>query len=112
LDLKSKYLESIGKHSSFGGTTSEKSLALYNMRKAARLGDKEAYRRYLLAYVKAGGTLQGMNTSFRNLDPLAGLNAQEKKGFIDWLNPGDKARLLKANQFYQQMLQNTTEFLR
>ena len=112
LDAKRDYLKSIGKYSNFSSSGNEKSKALYNVKLAARYGDRDAFERFLYEYAKFGGTKDGLEDSLQNMDPLDGLNTAQKQDFINnWLDAEGKATLYRADQFYRSVvLKNAAEY--
>lgn len=112
LDAKREYLKSIGKYSNFSSSGNEKSKALYNVKLAARYGDKQAFEKYLYEYAKYGGTLDSLDTSLQNMDPLDGLNAEQKKEFVaTWLDAEGRSVLKRADTFYRSViLKNAADY--
>ena len=83
-----------------------KSQSLANYKSALRYNDKETAKYYLDKYKSLGGTDKGLKTSLATLDPLSGLNAKDRKAFIDSLNGEEKKELEKAIQYYKSVLSN------
>ena len=105
LDEKQAFLEKLGKKGTYGGRFTPKSNALYNLKLAIRYQDKEAFEKYLVEYVQLGGTLQGLEQSLDNMDPLHGLNEAEKAYFVaKWLDNEGRKRLIQAMKFYQEVI--------
>ena len=104
LDEKREFLKTLGKKSIMSGALNPKSNALYNVKLAARYGDKEAFEKYLLEYTRLGGSRESLNTSLRNLAPLSGLNDDEVKVFeAKWLDEDGRKRLDDAKRFYDEV---------
>lgn len=102
-DIKQQYLEKHGKSAKII-IESEKNNILYNYKLAVRYHDKEAASKYLLEYFYANGTLKGLKRSMQNLEPLYGLNKEEKKDFIKQLSVEEKEDLIKAYIYYWQLI--------
>ncbi len=103
LDEKRAYLKKEGDYSRFGGSTSPRSSALYNLKMAVRYEDQEALDKYLQEYVNLGGTEQGIETSLRDMEPLFGLSSKQEKAFKrDWLDDEGRRRLEEAETFYKE----------
>jgi hypothetical protein len=83
---------------------SPKSQALYYYKKSIRYGDKEAAKKYLLDYFRAGGTAKGYEQSMRWLNPLAGIAKKYWPVFYNSLDEGEKKAYKRAMAYYQQML--------
>lgn len=102
LDEKRRYMKKLNKPD--GYSTSPRSDALYNFKLSIRYKDKEAARKYLLEYVMLGGTDKGLAQSLKTMDPLYGLNDEEKIAFVVSLNTEDRQKLVRALQYYQTVL--------
>jgi hypothetical protein len=109
IEDKNRFLKKVGKPTGFTSPDTPKLNALYNLKVALRYGDVDATERYLDEYVKNGGTANGLETSLRNLHPLYGLTSSEKAIFTeDWLNAAGKERLLRAIDYYENILLGRT----
>lgn len=102
LDEKYKYMKKLNKPE--GYSASPRSEALYNFKLSLRYKDKEAARKYLLEYAMLGGTVKGLAQSLKTMDPLYGLNDEEKIAFVVSLNTEDRQKLVRALQYYQTVL--------
>jgi N12 class adenine-specific DNA methylase len=104
-DKKTEFRKEIGKSvGSFDGDKSARSEALFQFRMGLRHNDKVAMKKYLIDYLANGGTSQGLSRSLKNMDPLFGLNAEEKVKFISQLDDDGKETLAKAMLFYKEDL--------
>jgi hypothetical protein len=105
LDEKRRFMQRVGKYSSFAGAPSPRSNALYNLKLAIRYKDLRAAEKYIAEYVRFGGTAQGFETSLRNMRPLFGLNDAEERVFVTtWLDDEGRKKLLRAALFYDEVL--------
>ena len=98
-----RYQKKIGKYNE-GYSESIRSDALYNIKLAMRYGDKEAARKYLIEYIKLGGTEKGLKQSMRSLDPLSGLSKDDRQPYYDQLDAIEKENLAKAYQYYLKVI--------
>lgn len=103
MEEKRRFMERVGK-SSEGGYFSPKSNALYNYKLSLRYKDTEKAEKFLGEYLKLGGTREGLKRSMQSLDPLHGLNDQEKKLFISQLDEEGRKDLVRAINFYVNVL--------
>ncbi len=78
--------------------------ALYYFKQAARFGDRQAARKYLLDYIAAGGTDKGLDTSLRNLDPLAGIPEKEEKEYLTNLTAQEQGQVRRAFEYYARLV--------
>ncbi len=79
--------------------------ALMYLRLALVYEDAAALEKYMREYLNAGGTIDGIRTSLRNMDPLYGLKAQRKKDFAEnWLDEEGRRRLLMAERYYNEVV--------
>ena len=99
--LKDEYLKNIGKKTE-GFWLSERGDALYNMKAAARYGDKEAYEKYMHKYFTLGGTERGIRDSMSRIHPLAGLTAEDKEGFVSSLDDNGKEKLRLSLKYFDE----------
>jgi len=98
-----RYQRKIGKYNE-GYSESIRSDALYNIKLSMRYGDKEAARKYLIEFIKLGGTEKGFKQSMRSLDPLSGLSKDDRKPYFDQLDAIEKENLAKAYQYYLKVI--------
>ncbi len=104
LDLKEQFLKKIGQNSQRGFYYSEKSTALYNLKLAIRYGDKSAIQKFVVRYAELGGTEKGLEQSIRMMDPLYGLNEEERTAFVLWLPKSEIEKLMMASEFYDTVI--------
>jgi hypothetical protein len=83
-------------------------VALRNMKKALRYKDQAAFNKYLTQYIELGGTESGLDSSIKAIDPMAGLNKQQKLDFIESLTAEDKRRLYQAIEYYNETFSGDT----
>ncbi|MHB8122580.1 MAG: methyltransferase [Desulfuromonadaceae bacterium] len=102
LDEKRRFMKKLNKPE--GYSTSPRSEALYNFKLSIRYKDKEAARKYLLEYAMLGGTVKGLSQSLKTMDPLYGLNDEEKLAFVVSLDQEDRQKMVRALQYYQTVL--------
>ena len=88
---------------------SEKTVALRNMKRALNSGQRDIAATFLRQYGKAGGTARGAKSSFSKMDPLSGMDQQERDEFRKWLGPDGRRRLAAANRHYQRYYKLTPE---
>jgi len=100
---KEKFLSKLGKGGS-GFWITPKGNALYNARLALRYDDAKGATKYMAEYLAWGGKPEGIKQSLENLEPLAGMTDIEKLGFITQLNAEEKARLVRAYKYYEELL--------
>ena len=110
VDLKNKFEVKNGKLPYASYTTSPKSNALYYLKTALKYGDKAAVKKYMQKYIELGGTEKGYKTSMKSLDPLYGLNTNEKTEFMRTLTPQEKETFKRAKKFYDETLDNKISF--
>ena len=84
--------------------------ALYYMKKAVRLKDKKAARKYLDEYFEHGGTAKGIKTSISTLNPMYGFlsgkdSAEKINAFTSSLSDAEKEKLKIAQDFYDEDLE-------
>ena len=85
---------------------SQKGDALYNYRISLRLNDKEKANKFFNEYVRLGGTLAGLKSSLKNLNPLSGLTPAQARQFQNWLGLNEQKTLELAQKFYREVLEN------
>ena len=100
-----------GKGGGMPGDVDEKSKALLNTRLAVHYGDQEAAKRWLSEYALLGGTPKGLRSSFEAMHPVGMLSKDDQKAFVKSLGGGDQRQLVKALQFYAQVLLGDPEKL-
>ena len=89
---------------SFNGfATSPRSEVLRKMKSAMRYNDKQAIQRYMREYKALDGTDRGFKQSMRAMDPLYGLNENDRKRFMRWITEDDRKYLKKAERYYRSM---------
>lgn len=86
-----------------GFTQTKQGECLYNARKAAQYGDRKRMIYYLQEFYRAGGSEKGLEASVNSMNPLYGLNENEKFMFIQWLPNDERAALSMAEKFYMRM---------
>ncbi|MCP4899734.1 MAG: hypothetical protein GY906_22440 [bacterium] len=89
---------------SWGGDSSGKSEALYNVKQAWRYKDGEALERHLAEYFALGGNLTGIKTSLQNMDPLNDIRKKDRKEFLESLDGEQKEQLTKAEEYWNEVL--------
>jgi hypothetical protein len=100
---KARFMEKIGKGGE-GGFMSPKSNALYNLRLAIKLKDKDAAKKYGDEYAKMGGTQKGFMASLQRMHPLASLKPNERAAFVATLTSEDREKLIRAIHFYDTVM--------
>lgn len=113
LELKYRFLDKIGRGRS-GSVVTPRGQALYNLKLAVRYEDKEAFKKYFEVYASYGGTPEDLVKALERLHPLTGLR-HKKKGkivlapegiaFLSTLSNEDQEKLVKAEKFYNTVLQ-------
>jgi hypothetical protein len=98
-----KYLEKEGKDGE-GFYITPKGDALYNMRMAMRYKQDDLIDKYLSQYFELGGTEQGLNTALRRMEPMSGVNENDKAMFISTLDEKGIRDLMNAYLFYAEIL--------
>ena len=87
---------------------SEKSNALYYMKRAIKYKDKDAALKYLDRYFENGGTAKGIKQSLATLNPMYGYTskdtAEKGEAFIASLSADEKAKLKIAQEYYESEL--------
>jgi hypothetical protein len=68
-----------------GFSGSERSDALYNVKKALQYGDAAARDKYVKKYYLSGGTAKGMAQSLQEMHPLSSLPAQYRNAYLQSL---------------------------
>lgn len=95
VQLRTKHLEAKGLSRSVVDA-SDKSNALYHLKRAVRFNDREAANKYFREYIAEGGTLEGLDRSLDSLSPLAGIRKDQHKAFLDSLTPEEKETVKEA----------------
>ena len=101
LDRKREFQERVLGKTFDGFATSKRGNALRRLKTALRFKDQANVDRALKEYAAAGGTRKGLKVSMQNMDPLHGLNKQEKKQFYNWLSEEDRKFLTRAMKYYR-----------
>lgn len=105
LDLKMKFeKDKLGKYPTQAFNDSPKTEDLYYFKLSMKYGDKEAAKKYLLKYVKDGGTSKGLTSSLKSMSPIHGLDSEELTKFLTWLTPEEQKDLKKAYQYYTELI--------
>jgi hypothetical protein len=86
----------------------DKGAALYQYKKARRIGDAQAMQRYLEKYIELGGDEKSMEKSVDLMDPLASIPKDKRQEFIDGLSPQQKTLLKKADEWYENVWRSDT----
>jgi hypothetical protein len=102
-DEKKRFLKKNNREST-GFWLTPRGNALYNIRLAVRYKDQEAMKKYMAEYVVLGGKQRGMESSFRAMHPLFGLNKDDREKFTGELDSEGLSNLEKAIKFYEEML--------
>jgi hypothetical protein len=102
LDLRREYSKKLNK----GGGYSEgpRTDALRNYKAAIHWKDERSANRYLQEYIALGGTQAGLNRSLETMDPLYGLNREERLGFMATLRGEERRRVERAYEYYETVL--------
>ena len=91
-----------------GGYYNPKGVALYNIRTAVKLGDRDAVQKYRAeykAYLRPGEDLnKNIKRSLESLRPLSGLSRADRKRFIMYLDEEGLEKLTAATQYYNTVL--------
>jgi len=103
MDDKREFLKKQGKTSE-GFFLTPRSNALYNLKLALKYKDKVATDKYMTEYVNLGGTQKGLSQSLKMMHPLYGMNAVERKDFLDSLNSEDNEKVKMAERFYNEVI--------
>jgi hypothetical protein len=111
LDQKRKFQTERGMADSGPSRNKPSTVILRNLKKAIRVKDYEAFKKYLTLYAaQPGASKDGLASSIRAMDPLSGLS--EKKGqkqeFIRWLSNDDRRRLNMAMEYYDEVFRGNT----
>jgi hypothetical protein len=101
-DLKNKYLDSKGDNG-YADIVSDQSNALWQLKRAIRFGDTRAIEKYRKEYIRFGGTVTGMATSVRNLDPLHDIKIADREDFLRFIGEDGKKAIEKANRYYTRI---------
>ena len=86
-----------------GYTQTKKGEALYNARVAAGFKDWKLMRKYLIEFYKAGGTDEGLKSYVKSIDPLNGLDDDERIRFMMWLPKQERHLMTKALRFSEKL---------
>jgi hypothetical protein len=110
---KRRFMKKLGKWGQ-GFWLTDRGNALYNARLALRYKDEVTAVNYMGKYLEMGGTMQGLAQSLENMDPLSGMTKGrkvrgayipgERDMFVASLTETDKLKLVKAYQFYHELL--------
>lgn len=79
-------------------------MALANIKKTIRYGDRKALARYAREYAKFDGTDEGLMRSVESMNPLSGLSGENQARFYKWLSAQDRKYLSKAAEYYRSLL--------
>jgi hypothetical protein len=107
-ELKRKYMESIGKSGS-GFWQSPKGNAIYNLKLAIKLEDKDAANKYFDEYMSYGGTPSNIYKSFNSMNPIYGIKDEDMPGFLEYIGPEGKERLTQALDYFIEIKGKATE---
>ena len=100
---KYAYLETLGKGGS-GNYYSPRSIAFRAYKKAIKFGDKEAEDRAWNDMAKAGVTEGDIITMLKRMNPLYGLNKDEKVDFLQrYLSDTDIDKYERAVEYYKEV---------
>lgn len=108
-DMVNEYYGSINKSTSRVGYTNtegetyKRSQAAYYYKQALKLQDYNAAQKYLAEFVTYGGTQKKLNDTMKYLDPTASMTKEEKKGFLAYMTPEEKATYDKAMAYYKEL---------
>jgi diguanylate cyclase (GGDEF)-like protein len=103
IDEKERFQRKIGKWND-GYSENQRSYILYNLKMAMRYGDKVATDKYLAEYIASGGTQRGIKQSLAWLDPLKGLNKEDKEKFIKTFDDRQMQQYKLALEFYKEVI--------
>ncbi|TES88925.1 MAG: hypothetical protein E3J94_07120 [Desulfobacteraceae bacterium] len=92
---KRRFLKKIGKYGE-GYWITPRGDALYNIRLSLKYDDKDSAKKYLQEYILAGGNIKGLERSLSNLDPLHGMNKDEKMVFVEYLKKTGETKKIKG----------------
>jgi len=109
-DMRRDYMKKIGKESE-GFWLTGKGQAAYNYKLAVKLGDKDAAEKYLMEYIRLGGTGEGFKKSLQMLHPLAGLSKEDRLGFVSSMDPEGVERLKQAEEYFMEVYSTAIEDL-
>jgi hypothetical protein len=102
-DLVSDFKDAAGISNSGTSSGNKRSTALYYYKMAIRYGDMDSAKEYLARYIVLGGTKSGMKTSFSSMNPLYGLDAEEKAALKEWLADDEIEIMYNAIEYYNDM---------
>lgn len=108
LKEKSAFLKDMGKGSE-GFFLTPQGNNLYNARLSLKYGDKEGAQRFMLKYLQSGGKVSGIRNSLERLEPLSGLNMEEKTEFLKRADQMTKDKLRLAYNYYMDLMEPDTE---
>lgn len=104
-DIVSDFKDSAGINSGGSSSRDKKATALYYYKMAIRYDDMDAAKEYLAKYIVLGGTRKGMKSSFAYMNPLYGLDAEEKAALRAWCSKDEIDLIDKAIEYYNDMEQ-------
>ena len=104
MDKKRQFEENVlGSSWSGAGATSPRGMALQNVKRSIRYGDKTALKKYLREYAEYDGTVTGLTRSITSMSPLNGLSDENKVKFVKWLSAEDRTYLPRAERYFQSL---------
>ena len=103
LGARQLYIEQLGKPTTAGDFLSDKSNALWNLKRAIRYNDQAAIQKYTAEYQQLGGHVKGLRLSVQAMDPYHGLTPSEQEGFRKYLGPAGAVKLGNALKYFQRI---------
>ena len=104
LDEKDRFRASKGLATGVDGADGARANALRMLKQSMRFKDENAAVRYLVEYVKWGGTGEGLQSSLKAMAPLHGLNHADLGEFYKGMREEDRQAVVAANRYYQDVL--------
>jgi hypothetical protein len=101
--VKRRFKDSIGEGYE-GFFLSNRSMALYNIKRAIRYRDYKSADLYLKEYGSLGGTLRGLQQSLAAMSPDFGIKPEQRKQFVNYMDAEERQKFLKAVVYYDQIM--------
>lgn len=103
MNKKREFQKSLGEGVE-GFWLSSKGQALYNLKLAMRYQDDKLASYWLQEYVNRGGTERGLSQSLNMMEPLYGLNEDEREVFVASLTEQEMDALVRGYVFWHELL--------
>ena len=111
-NLIRKYQEQVLGQKFDGFATSKRSQKLRELRNALRRKDRDTVLRCIHEIAELEGTVQGLKTSIRNMNPVNRLKKSERDKFMKWLSPKDKVYVDRALTYAENFTKLYEEWLK